>query len=471
MAANERMQRAKLMSRSDDVFRTSIFDRVRWDDLRSIESRSNDGSIHGFETFKAEMFARLHGSPNKLDTVDTHLKHIEKIHDQMGETNEFRQLKSLTTGRGRFAANAVDSIAHRAAEILKQSNAPTEKESKQAKKEAAMDPEGDLSMLHREALDEKIQASIEHQDTNERDIRVALKIATEEATEDAAEANTVASVLGWGLGAGQDDDYANQDEALAMAKWLRMDPRAKKIIDAVGKMRNLMESSIASSVKKPSSIYVGHRLGRELAKTIIPDLAALAHPKLRTGFISRYARRTLRLRDTKPRAGKEMGDAVLFVDFSGSMQGQNEAHAKALSIGIAMRMKKQKRRCIVLAFDGYLRGSYDVCNSPSEMRSFLMLKASGGTSFDAAINVGIPHVKSIYDIRYENADVVFITDGVCNFTSDQARNHIRNNFGRLFAILVPPGRSTGLKLDGVEVLTSTIKEGADSIAVSLFQQI
>lgn len=116
---------------------------------------------------------------------------------------------------------------------------------------------------------------------------------------------------------------------------------------------------------------------------------------------------------------KRTGPVVACLDTSGSMQGAPLLKAKALLLAIANILKQEDRSLHVLLFGstGEIREfSMDRQNNSVGLLRFLQQGFGGGTDFEPPLKLAFEIIASQPD--YKKADVLMISDGDCNLSSD-----------------------------------------------------
>ena len=106
---------------------------------------------------------------------------------------------------------------------------------------------------------------------------------------------------------------------------------------------------------------------------------------------------------------KNKGAIILCVDTSGSMSGEPEMVAKALTLFMASRARRKNRACYLINFSSDIK-----CEDLSEqgwgerLNSFLRLSFGGGTDVGKALEKG---VEMMSKDEFEKSDLLVISDG------------------------------------------------------------
>lgn len=223
--------------------------------------------------------------------------------------------------------------------------------------------------------------------------------------------------LGWGVGRGHIEQVLLRDMAL-MAQLMSQAGQLKEIADELGRFER------AARRRDPRrggrSTVVGVRVGGELSDVLPGELAMLSDGATEDLFYQRYVERrllTLELEgslEAPDHDGGRRGPVIACVDTSGSMAGRPELVAKALILAVLRRVLPQGRPVRLMLFGG--PGDFvdmDIGRSPSAMRrllEFLTMSFHSGTDFDGPLERAM---EMLEEARYEQADVLVITDGYC----------------------------------------------------------
>jgi uncharacterized protein with von Willebrand factor type A (vWA) domain len=205
------------------------------------------------------------------------------------------------------------------------------------------------------------------------------------------------------------------------------------------------------------------------------ELVKLKDPTLRCLFMARWTEGKLLTYQlggkVRPLSGNERpkGSIVALVDTSGSMSGSPEMLAKAVALAVSKQALKSGRgmRVILFSSTGQSR-TIDLSGErkmAGEFLDFLRQRFGGGTNFDTALGSGIDALK---DSRYENADLLFVTDGLSKITDD----HLLEEWGRLrdkqgariFTIII--GNNTAGGLEKVSDHTFVLEAGAGAMRLA-----
>lgn len=188
----------------------------------------------------------------------------------------------------------------------------------------------------------------------------------------------------------------------------------------------------------------GVKLGNDLENLLPQEFALLNDPDLeiffdlkfvenrlfcfeKHGYIS-YAQEKWREiekeieKERSKEVDEQKGPIIICVDTSGSMNGQPEIVAKALTLMLAARARKEKRACFLINFSSSV-DTMDLSNSKgiTLLNNFLEMSFGGGTDVDIALKEGL---KQMDQNNYKKADLIAISDGCFMMSDNTIQNKI-----------------------------------------------
>ena len=107
------------------------------------------------------------------------------------------------------------------------------------------------------------------------------------------------------------------------------------------------------------------------------------------------------------------GPFILCIDTSGSMHGEPETIAKAISLSIFKIAKRENRKCYIINFSTRIVefDASDVNRSFNKFYDFLIMSFSGGTDVEPALKRAC---EKCVENNYKNSDVLIISDFIIN---------------------------------------------------------
>lgn len=247
-----------------------------------------------------------------------------------------------------------------------------------------------------------------------RQVRLAVKAAAERGQQKAEDYQ--AALRGWGLEPG-DLQTVPMEQRLQLVQRL-MTPGLRRLADLVGRARNLARARQRAKLKKNPDQVVGVESGADLARLLASEYASLRHPVLRRDFYRNFADGSLlqyRL-DSKERAGR--GPLIAAFDISASMQGAPLDFAICTVMGLVDTAARQKRQAAAMAFDTKVRKRWEWAPGEKDVERLVDLASTGvagGTDYRDAMQQALAMIE---DSRYNRADLVMVTDGLCEVPDD-----------------------------------------------------
>lgn len=240
----------------------------------------------------------------------------------------------------------------------------------------------------------------------------------------------------------------NRSKKLSLAQILKHFNKIKnneplmKLCEMLGRLREARDEVFMEKIKEQTAYsytqsvptkrtkeeICGVELGADLAN-LIPqefsllnddDLEILFDLKLlekrlfcfeKQGLVEKQIKDVKEIEKQKPKEqkSKNKGAIILCVDTSGSMSGEPEMVAKALTLFIASRARRKNRACYLINFSSDIK-----CEDLSEhgwgerLNSFLRLSFGGGTDVGKALEKG---VEMMSKDEFEKSDLLVISDG------------------------------------------------------------
>lgn len=185
----------------------------------------------------------------------------------------------------------------------------------------------------------------------------------------------------------------------------------------------------------------GVKLGNDLENLLPQEFALLNDPDLEIFFDLKFVENRLfcfekhgyisyaqeKWREIEKERSKEVdeqkGPIIICVDTSGSMNGQPEIVAKALTLMLAARARKEKRACFLINFSSSV-DTMDLSNSKgiTLLNKFLEMSFGGGTDVCIALKEGL---KQMEQNNYKKSDLIAISDGGFVMNNIEIQNKIK----------------------------------------------
>lgn len=199
-------------------------------------------------------------------------------------------------------------------------------------------------------------------------------------------------------------------------------------------------------------------LGRDISKALTSELAMLSTPETLPLFLRNYQQGNIKQYQRRQPIKKGMGDIICCLDESGSTQGDLAAWGKAVALTLLETATQDNRKFALIHFSGcgdykihtFLPGQYDLAQKLEAAETFL----DGGTDYETPLNQAM---ELITQGDFENADIVFITDGMCRVSDSFKAQLQATKQAHNFSI-------TGILLDHVGgAFPFTLAEFADRV--------
>lgn len=174
-------------------------------------------------------------------------------------------------------------------------------------------------------------------------------------------------------------------------------------------------------------------LGSDLSRALTSELAMLAAPETLPMFLRKYQRRQIKQYRRREPVYKGAGDIICCLDESSSTAGECAAWGKAVAMTLLEIAESEGRRFALIHFSDFGTIKTDLF-FPKQTTVEDRLRAAetfldGGTDFCAPLNEAL---RLMEEKDFENADIVFITDGECvlppEFISRLQEEQVRRRF-------------------------------------------
>lgn len=304
------------------------------------------------------------------------------------------------------------------------------------------------SMLEQAVIDAANQAESKTQqaetvakmvDTTARQNKAAISENVSAAVDAAAEkAKEVQTILGaWSDEAGTMEKNAVNT---ALLQKVRQNPALLEISKHLGRFREIFAQGKRNGYAYGRGDTYALELGNDLSRAIGSEFAMLAAPQTLPLFVKKYQQRRLKQYRRREPVHKGMGDIICCLDESGSTRGDAAAWGKAVALTLLDIAAENRRKFALVHFSGsssckvdvFLPGQYSVQDKLDVAETFL----DGGTDFKRPLQEAL----RLMDSGFETADVVFLTDGLCELPEAYLETLRSEQAARKFTV-------TGILLD------------------------
>lgn len=395
-----------------------IFFREFLDESEKLQSVVAAGNEHhwAFSELATDLFTMMYEShPKKVEgEIPLGLQVAKQAIDQIAELTEYKELHILTQMDPFTSGLATQSLAQNLMKMLPKVGPKSEED---LHNEAAVCVEAGLTdALERtdKAIEKlgKIQAAASKVAVNPDELRQKMRVILGEAIKATEEGGEASTAFGF------DDSFGtskpgNLKEKMALAKRVGQSAKLKEIAELSGRFcriakKKQMEKSTESEI---NSIKTGNDLGRLLPS----ELAKLGNPLTRGMFYKGFVEKTLLEYELENKTPKGKGPIICCIDSSGSMAGTPECAGKGIAMALLGIARKQKRDFVLIQFGSshQLRVFQAPLGKTEQMPLLVELEFfwNGGTSFKESLDASIGFIKQA---KFNAADIVFVTDGLCD---------------------------------------------------------
>lgn len=238
--------------------------------------------------------------------------------------------------------------------------------------------------------------------------------AVHAAAEKAAEVQSI--IAAWG------DDPGNLTKIevnTSLLETVRKSGVLKDVAKYLGRFREIFAQGKRNGYAYGRGEKYSLELGNDLSRALTSELAMLASPLTAPLFLRKYQRRQIKQYQRREPVYKGMGDIICCLDESDSTIGDPAAWGKAVALTLLEIAADGKRNFALIHFSGpnscqmnvFRPGEYSAEDKMRAAEVFL----GGGTNFQTPMTKA---VQLMTESGFENADIVFITDGECGLPED-----------------------------------------------------
>ena len=263
---------------------------------------------------------------------------------------------------------------------------------------------------------------------NQAEAGALIARAVSAAAERAEEVQTI-------LGAWSDapGDMRKTDANAALLERVRDSKTLRDISRYLGRFREIFAQGKRNGYAYGRGEKYALELGNDLSRALTSELAMLAVPETLPLFLRKYQRRQIKQYRRREPVYKGAGDIICCLDESSSTAGECAAWGKAVAMTLLEIAESEGRRFALIHFSDFGTIKTDLF-FPKQTTVEDRLRAAetfldGGTDFCAPLNEAL---RLMEEKDFENADIVFITDGECvlppEFISRLQEEQVRRRF-------------------------------------------
>lgn len=253
------------------------------------------------------------------------------------------------------------------------------------------------------------------------DLRASVRAASKAAS---VEADAHAAALsGWGLEP-KNLLVVPLGERLELARKLRT-RRMRDLADLLGRMRNARRAAERRKVRANRDEVHSVQTGGELHRALPSEIAGAfgsKNPRRRRDFFRRLSERAVLSYSLRADESVGRGPVIVLIDASGSMSGEPMEWASAVALALARAAsggfagRGGARRVHAIFFNARIVLEVELAPGERDVRKFLAIgtvEADGGTDY-------APPLTRALDILSGGADLLLVTDGLCELSDDIA---------------------------------------------------
>ena len=228
----------------------------------------------------------------------------------------------------------------------------------------------------------------------------------------AEKAEEVRNIIGaWSDEPGNLEKNEANAELLAL---VRNSPVLRNISKYLGRFREIFAQGKRNGYSYGRGEKYSLELGRDLSRALTSELAMLASPQTMPLFLRKYQRGQIKQYQRREPIYKGVGDIICCLDESRSTRGDPAAWGKAVVLTLLEIAADSGRSFALIHFSGpgsfktdvFRPGEYTMAYKMNAAETFL----NGGTDFRTPMEEALRLMEAE---GFENADIVFITDGEC----------------------------------------------------------
>lgn len=204
--------------------------------------------------------------------------------------------------------------------------------------------------------------------------------------------------------------HGQGQQARRLSQRLKKDDRLSRIALLAGRFRRIAAAKQKARVRHGADEVTDIELGSNLSRLVPSELAQVAHPLMRRAFMARLLEGRAMQYRLSGTDSLGRGPLVVCLDKSGSMDGQKDIWATAVSLALLEVATRQRRAFALLAFDGAVKHEARVEVGGQLPEDALFVNCSGGTNITGVLARALSIINDSNG-ALKKADVVLITDG------------------------------------------------------------
>ena len=290
-----------------------------------------------------------------------------------------------------------------------------------------------ITELANRIVKKELQVADLEQKANEAIIKAGsvIKAAVGEALEAALEKAEETDLLlhAWGSDSGNPQDVkANED----ILNQVRRNPKLLEMSRILGRYLKMFTDKKKNAFDYGLGDKHDITLGNNLSLCLSSELALLSTPETQPLFVRKYQLKRLKQYRRRERITKGQGDIIVCVDESYSMTDVI-LWAKAVAFTLLDIATKSKRKFALIRFSNDIETHLFLPEqfTPQDIFTAVDGFMNGGTNFEKPLGEVSRLIESS---DFENADVVFVTDGECAISDGFAKRFMEQKSTNGFTV-------------------------------------
>ena len=427
------------------VLSSTRLEKMTYEDLREqmqtgLDEIEADGTekLDSFPSLLQDVFQSIYSLDtrfNDTDTLTANARHFNaEILDSVMSDSRYRAIKSLCEGNELLSYEAVGEFArsiHDKLDELLDVDA-LDKLNVLEQQQSELKPQVIDAMERGDPADDgRILSMAESIAENNQEIeRLSRMIRRGVRKNKEAVQSAVASAVGktqevsgiinaWGNG--DNSPVAIQQNAELLSR-VQSSQKLQDIMKYLGKYREILKNASKSTFTYGMGEKYDIVRGKDYTRAIPSEYVYLALSETVPLFMRKVQHGALKQYRKRERTIKGFGDIVVCIDESGSMFGESISWAKAVALVLLEYATQNNRNCAMVRFASSAASIVTHIYKPEQYTaedvfSFAESFLNGGTDFEAPLKKA---VKLIEREGFENADIMFITDGQCRISDEFA---------------------------------------------------
>lgn len=273
---------------------------------------------------------------------------------------------------------------------------------------------------------------------NKEEIRRIVAAAAQAAAEKAQEADL--ALRAWGDGADDGADPKRMELRMELLQRVRQSPALREITRYLGRYKELLtkarKNGYAYGRGEKYTLEYGGKLGQALSS----EFALLAAPETLPLFLRKLQRRALKQYRRREPVCKGSGDIICCLDESYSTK-KTAPWGKAVALTLLDAAMAGNRSFSLVHFSSRGRFQTDLFRpgqyTPQDVLAAAETFLDGNTDYETPMSEAL---RLMEEEGFENADIVFVTDGECEMPDEFITRLRRAQAARKFSV-------TGVLLD------------------------